>query len=71
MRNALFLVPLLNTNIMKPFLKRIAAGLTLIVILSALSGCFMFRKKNRCGDCPKWSKMSVPASEALFRMLAP
>lgn len=29
--------------------------LTIILTIATLfSGCYMFRKKNRCGDCPKW-----------------
>ncbi|MDQ3047696.1 MAG: hypothetical protein M3R27_09130 [Bacteroidota bacterium] len=29
-------------------------AILLLTTISLLSGCFMFRKKNKCGDCPKW-----------------
>ncbi|MCE3280880.1 MAG: hypothetical protein K0S44_3071 [Bacteroidetes bacterium] len=28
--------------------------LTLFTVALSSSGCYAFRKKNRCGDCPKW-----------------
>jgi len=27
---------------------------TAFIFISMLSSCFATRKKNRCGDCPKW-----------------
>jgi len=45
--------------------KLIPYTIRLIVIaflMTMFSGCFMFRKKNRCGDCPKWK---VELSELL------
>ena len=27
---------------------------TLLICIS-ISGCGLFRKKNKCGECPKWS----------------
>jgi hypothetical protein len=30
--------------------------ITLSLVLVIFSGCFLFKKKNRCGDCPSWSK---------------
>ncbi|MFL5765251.1 MAG: hypothetical protein ACJ77K_15010 [Bacteroidia bacterium] len=30
-------------------------GFIAVAIMATLfSGCYMFHKKNRCGDCPKW-----------------
>jgi hypothetical protein len=26
----------------------------IVGLMTLFSGCFMFHKKNRCGDCPKW-----------------
>ena len=26
----------------------------LVFLMTVISGCYMFKKKNRCGDCPKW-----------------
>lgn len=26
----------------------------LFTVAVSASGCYAFRKKNRCGDCPKW-----------------
>ncbi|HLC82934.1 MAG TPA: hypothetical protein VJI69_03825 [Bacteroidia bacterium] len=33
-------------------------GIALLVFITLFSGCFATRKKNRCGDCPKW-KMEI------------
>lgn len=30
--------------------------LAVIIVIVLLSSCGLFRKKNRCNDCPKWSK---------------
>jgi outer membrane PBP1 activator LpoA protein len=30
--------------------------LTILILFLILSSCSLFRKKNRCSDCPKWSK---------------
>ena len=30
--------------------------LILIVACLLLSGCFIFRPKNKCADCPNWGK---------------
>ena len=38
-----------------PLKKYALVSLLLIATLSS-SGCYMFKKKNRCGDCPRWSK---------------
>jgi hypothetical protein len=35
------------------------SALLLILAATLFSGCFLFRKKNRCGDCPKWNKAPV------------
>jgi hypothetical protein len=46
-------------------MKRTRYHITRIALLlmagSLLSGCFLFRKKNRCGDCPKWHKIELPS----------
>ncbi len=43
---------------MKGFTKII--GFTLIVLMAfGMSSCFLFRGKNKCGDCPTWSKQEV------------
>jgi hypothetical protein len=28
--------------------------IAIIMLVTMFSGCYMFHKKNRCGDCPKW-----------------
>jgi hypothetical protein len=37
----------------------------LIFLIMTSSGCALFRKKNRCDDCPKWSKKSELKKENL------
>ena len=29
--------------------------LAVLVTIITISGCALFRKKNKCNDCPKWS----------------
>ena len=37
-------------NLISHSIRLIAAA----ILVTLFSGCFMFHKKNRCGDCPKW-----------------
>jgi hypothetical protein len=34
--------------------KRYTLILALLGASITFSGCYMFKKKNRCGDCPHW-----------------
>lgn len=36
--------------------RKLSLLLLLVFGVATFSGCYMFKKKNRCGDCPKWSK---------------
>lgn len=36
--------------------------LLLLVICFLLSGCYLFRPKNKCADCPNWGKSKKHAS---------
>lgn len=38
--------------------QKAAKLIALLVFITLFSGCFATRKKNRCGDCPKW-KMEI------------
>ena len=38
--------------------KKIASYFLLFIFaMQVLSSCALFRKKNRCDDCPKWSQI--------------
>ena len=37
-------------NLFQYFLRVLA----IVFFITLFSGCYMFHKKNRCGDCPKW-----------------
>jgi hypothetical protein len=39
---------------MKNFLQHTIRIIAIVFFMTLFSGCFMFHKKNRCGDCPKW-----------------
>ncbi len=41
---------------MTPFSKPLRILIVLSVCIT-ISSCSLFRKKNRCNDCPKWSKI--------------
>ncbi|MCX6295289.1 MAG: hypothetical protein NTX97_04330 [Bacteroidetes bacterium] len=47
---------------MKNILQNTLKVIVIIATMSLFSGCYMFHKKNRCGDCPKWK---VELSESL------
>lgn len=61
----LFLLSLcINLLNMKPEARNTVRILTFLLLLSFLSSCFATRKKNRCGDCPKWK---IEWAEILFK----
>ncbi|MFN4235272.1 MAG: hypothetical protein ACK4IK_10755 [Bacteroidia bacterium] len=35
---------------------KLLSVLSIIILCFFISSCGIFRKKNRCSDCPKWSK---------------
>ncbi|MBI3500302.1 MAG: hypothetical protein HY063_00760 [Bacteroidetes bacterium] len=39
----------------------------LFIFSLLFSGCFIFRPKNKCGDCPEWNKKSSRAQQFLIR----
>ena len=43
----------LISNLVDDMMKRI---LYLIIFSVLFSGCFIFRPKNKCADCPEWGK---------------
>ena len=47
---------------MKNFFQRTIRLIAILISISLFSGCYMFRKKNRCGDCPKW-KIEIPQED--------
>jgi hypothetical protein len=50
----------ISAELMKRIYRHITRILLLLMAGALLSGCFLFRKKNRCGDCPKWNKIELP-----------
>ncbi len=34
----------------------------LIIICFLLSGCYLFKSKNKCADCPSWKKQKGHAN---------
>ena len=42
-----------------------------LLVCMSISGCGLFRKKNKCGDCPKWSvsESSLSSANISGRML--
>lgn len=39
---------------MKNILQNTIRFFAIAILVTLFSGCFMFHKKNKCGDCPKW-----------------
>ena len=39
---------------MQKIFQKILKVIALVILVSLFSSCFATRKKNRCGDCPKW-----------------
>jgi hypothetical protein len=56
---------------MKAILKKSVFIALFFVVCSSLQGCYMFKKKNRCGDCPKWNKIELQDAifPAIFNLL--
>jgi hypothetical protein len=38
--------------------------IAIAMLITMFSGCYMFHKKNRCGDCPKWK---IELSETVLK----
>ena len=36
--------------------KKALAALSLVILALSITGCGLFTKKNKCLECPKWSK---------------
>jgi hypothetical protein len=45
-------------------LSRAPGAILLLIFTLLFSGCFIFRKKNKCGGCPTWSKSEILQSQS-------
>lgn len=49
-------------------IKKYSKLMLLIVGISALNSCALFKGKNKCGECPTWSKAEVKVEKAIVRV---
>ena len=38
-----------------------SVAVLLIFLIICLNSCGLFKSKNKCGDCPTWGKIELPA----------